>query len=63
MLNAKAPLVARVTSSVASELKLHQILMALMNDGKANLDHSVIVTFIEQMYGVKISKRAAVAVP
>jgi hypothetical protein len=39
------------------------MLMALMNDGTANLDHSVIVTFIEQMCGVKIIKRAAVAVP
>jgi 2-hydroxy-3-oxopropionate reductase len=33
-----------------------QVLMALMNDGKGNLDHSAIVNFIEQMAGVEVKK-------
>jgi hypothetical protein len=33
------------------------MLMALMNEGKGDLDHSAIVTFIEQMAGVEIKKR------
>jgi 2-hydroxy-3-oxopropionate reductase len=33
-----------------------QILIALMNGGKGDLDHSAIVTFIEQMAGVEIAK-------
>lgn len=37
---------------------VHQMLMALMNEGKENLDHSAIVTFIEQMAGVEIQKPA-----
>ncbi|MCU1238871.1 MAG: tartronate semialdehyde reductase [Candidatus Solibacter sp.] len=36
-----------------------QILIALMNDGKGNLDHSAIVTFIEQMAGVEVKKPQA----
>ena len=32
------------------------ILMALMNDGKGDLDHSAIVTFIEQMAGTEVKK-------
>jgi 2-hydroxy-3-oxopropionate reductase len=35
-----------------------QILMALMNDGKGDLDHSAIVTFIEDMAGVEVKKPA-----
>ena len=42
---------------------VHQKLMALMNEGKGNLDHLAVVTFIEQMAGVEISKAVAVAVP
>jgi 2-hydroxy-3-oxopropionate reductase len=33
-----------------------QILMALMNDGKGDLDHSAIVTFIERMAGIEVKK-------
>jgi len=40
---------------------IHQVLMALMNEGKGDLDHSAIVTFIEQMAGIEISKAAAAA--
>lgn len=36
-----------------------QMLIALMNDGKGNLDHSAIVTFIEDMAGVEVKKAAA----
>jgi 2-hydroxy-3-oxopropionate reductase len=36
---------------------VQQMLMALMNEGKGDLDHSAIVTFIEQMAGVEIKKR------
>jgi 2-hydroxy-3-oxopropionate reductase len=35
---------------------VQQMLMALMNEGKGDLDHSAIVTFIEQMAGVEIKK-------
>jgi len=35
-----------------------QILMALMNDGKGDLDHSAIVTFIEDMAGIEVKKPA-----
>jgi 2-hydroxy-3-oxopropionate reductase len=41
----------------------HQMLMALMNEGKGNLDHSAIITFIEQMAGVEIGKVVAAKVP
>jgi 2-hydroxy-3-oxopropionate reductase len=33
-----------------------QILMALMNDGKGDLDHSAIVTFIERMAGIEVKR-------
>jgi 2-hydroxy-3-oxopropionate reductase len=33
-----------------------QILMALMNEGKGDLDHSAIVTFIEGMAGIEVKK-------
>ena len=36
-----------------------QMLMALMNDGKGDLDHSAIVTFIEEMAGIEVKKAAA----
>jgi 2-hydroxy-3-oxopropionate reductase len=36
-----------------------QMLMALMNDGKGDLDHSAIVTFIEDMAGIEVKKSAA----
>jgi 2-hydroxy-3-oxopropionate reductase len=35
-----------------------QILMALMNEGKGDLDHSAIVTFIEGMAGIEVKKPA-----
>jgi len=38
---------------------VQEMLMALMNQGKGDLDHSAIVTFIEQMAGVEIKKAAA----
>jgi len=38
---------------------VQQMLMALMNDGKGNLDHSAIVTFIEEMAGIEIKKGTA----
>lgn len=40
---------------------VHQTLIALMNAGKGNLDHSAIVTFTEQMAGVEIGATAAAA--
>lgn len=40
---------------------VHQTLIALMNAGKGNLDHSAIVTFTEQMAGVEIGVSAAAA--
>jgi 2-hydroxy-3-oxopropionate reductase len=33
-----------------------QMLMALMNDGKGDLDHSAIVTFIEGMAGIEVKR-------
>jgi 2-hydroxy-3-oxopropionate reductase len=38
---------------------VQQMLMALMNDGKGNLDHSAIATFIEDMAGIEIKKATA----
>ncbi len=35
---------------------VQQMLMALMNEGKGDLDHSAIVTFIEEMAGVEVKK-------
>ena len=35
-----------------------QMLMALMNEGKGDLDHSAIVTFIEGMAGIEVKKPA-----
>jgi len=37
---------------------VQQMLMALMNEGKGDLDHSAIVTFIEQMAGIEVKKGA-----
>jgi len=34
---------------------IQQILIALMNQGKGDLDHSAIVTFVEEMANVQIS--------
>jgi 2-hydroxy-3-oxopropionate reductase len=33
---------------------VHQVLMALMNEGKGDLDHSAIVTFVEGMAGTEV---------
>ena len=38
------------------------MLMALMNEGKGDLDHSAIVNFIEEMAGVEVKKGAAASV-
>jgi 2-hydroxy-3-oxopropionate reductase len=38
---------------------VQQMLMSLMNDGKGDLDHSAIVTFIEQMAGTEVKKASA----
>ncbi len=38
---------------------VQQILMALMNDGKGDLDHAGIVTFVERMAGIEIAKPAS----
>ncbi len=38
---------------------VQQMLMALMTNGKGNLDHSAIVTFVEQMAGIEIKKGLA----
>ena len=35
---------------------VQQMLISLMNDGKGNLDHSAIVTFIEQMANLEVKK-------
>jgi 2-hydroxy-3-oxopropionate reductase len=35
---------------------VQQMLMALMNEGKGDLDHSAIVTFIEKMAGIEVKK-------
>lgn len=40
----------------------HQVLMALMSEGKGDLDHSAIVTFTERLAGVEVNKGAAVSV-
>ena len=45
-----------LTSSV------QQMLMALMNDGKGDLDHSAIVTFIEDMAGIEVKAPASASV-
>lgn len=36
-----------------------QVLISLMNEGKGNLDHSAIVTFIERMAGIEVKKPQA----
>jgi 2-hydroxy-3-oxopropionate reductase len=38
---------------------VQQMLMALMNEGKGDLDHSAIVTFVERMAGIEIKKGLA----
>jgi len=38
---------------------VQQMLVALMNEGKGDLDHSAIVNFIEQMAGAEVKKAAA----
>lgn len=38
---------------------VQQVLMALMNEGKGDLDHSAIVTYIERMAGIEVKKPAA----
>jgi 2-hydroxy-3-oxopropionate reductase len=40
---------------------VQQILIALMNNGKGDLDHSAIVTFIEEMAGIEIKEPEAVS--
>jgi 2-hydroxy-3-oxopropionate reductase len=40
---------------------VQQMLMALMNEGKGDLDHSAIVTFIEQMAGTEVKRPAVPA--
>jgi 2-hydroxy-3-oxopropionate reductase len=35
---------------------VQQMLMTLMNEGKGDLDHSAIVTFIERMAGIEVRK-------
>ena len=40
-----------------------QILMALMNEGKGGLDHSAIVTFIEDMAGIQVKRPSAAGAP
>ena len=40
---------------------VQQMLIALMNDGKGNLDHSAIVTFIEDMAGIEVKKNSVAA--
>src|SRR5712664_2046591 len=37
---------------------IQQILIALMNQGKGDLDHSAIVTFVEEMAGIQIEQPA-----
>jgi 2-hydroxy-3-oxopropionate reductase len=37
---------------------VQQMLMALMNEGKGNLDHSAIVQFIERMAGMEVKKHS-----
>jgi len=38
---------------------VQQMLMALMNEGKGQLDHSAIVQFIERMAGIEVAKGPA----
>jgi len=38
---------------------VQQMLMALMNEGKGDLDHSAIVNFIEEMAGIEVKTAAA----
>jgi 2-hydroxy-3-oxopropionate reductase len=38
---------------------VQQMIMALMNEGKGDLDHSAIVNFIEQMAGIEVKAAAA----
>jgi 2-hydroxy-3-oxopropionate reductase len=38
---------------------VQQMIMALMNEGKGDLDHSAIVTFIEKMAGIEVKKSSA----
>jgi 2-hydroxy-3-oxopropionate reductase len=38
---------------------VQQMLMALMNEGKGDLDHSAIVTFIEQLAGTEVKGATA----
>lgn len=40
---------------------VQQMLMALMNQGKGDLDHSAIVTFIEEMAGIEVKAPEAVS--
>lgn len=40
---------------------VQQMIMALMNDGKGDLDHSAIVNFIEDMAGIEVKKLLAVS--
>ncbi len=40
---------------------VQQMLVSLINDGKGNLDHSAIATFIEEMAGIEIKKGEAAA--
>jgi 2-hydroxy-3-oxopropionate reductase len=40
---------------------VQQMIMALMNEGKGDLDHSAIVNFIEDMAGVEVRKGSAAA--
>src|SRR5579871_1353360 len=51
-------LLAAESAKVALPLtsSVQQMLIALMNEGKGDLDHSAIVTFIEQMAGVEVKK-------
>jgi 2-hydroxy-3-oxopropionate reductase len=37
---------------------IQQILIALMNQGKGDLDHSAIVTFVEEMASIQIKQPA-----
>jgi len=38
---------------------VQQMIMALMNEGKGDLDHSAIVNFIEEMAGIEVKSAAA----
>jgi 2-hydroxy-3-oxopropionate reductase len=38
---------------------VQQMIIALMNEGKGDLDHSAIVTFIEEMAGIEVKKPTA----